>query len=123
MGRRTEETFSPRKPRWEEILGEQVIRVSGAASRSRGRFLVHFGFGLTMAVLSALFSSWVHIQNVNVRYEVSQRLLVQRDFIQARDKLEIERQMLRSPQRITRLAQERFGMRLPAGEEQVVVVK
>jgi len=116
-----EAPFSPRKPRWEEILGEQVIRVSGSAGRSRGRFLVHIALGLFCVVMSAMFSSWVHIQNVNVRYEVSQRLLDQRQMKQTRDKLEIERQMLRSPKRISSLAERSFGMHLPGPEERVVV--
>jgi hypothetical protein len=115
------EPGSPRRVRWQELLENQVIRVSGAPGRNRGRFLVHFAGGISLAVTSALFSSWVHVQNVNVRYEVSQKLRVQRELIQARDELEIERQMLRSPRRIMGLAEGELRLHLPANEERVVV--
>jgi len=107
--------------RWREILEDQTIRVSGTPGHSRGTFFVRLAAGISLTIMSALFSSWVHVQNINVRYQLSQKLRVQQELILSRDQLEIQRQMLRSPTRITKLAEERFQFRLPEVAQKVIL--
>jgi hypothetical protein len=46
---------------------------------------------------------------------------LQEDLYQTRAALDIERQMLRTPKRISRLAEQEFGMILPEVEDRVVL--
>ena len=103
--------------RWTELLGEQVVKISRDSGPRTGRLTGHIVAGIGLVAASALFSSWVHVQCITLRYEVSKMYDAQQTLIQTRDALEIERQMLRSPQRIVRIAEQELGMRLPeAGE-------
>ena len=110
----------PRKVKWVEILGNQVIRLPQARERS-GRSLGHLLAGVVLLVATALLASWVHVQNIAYRYRYSQAYRVQQQRTQIRDALEIERQMLRRPQRIIRIAEVELGMVLPGVQDRVIL--
>ena len=110
----------PRKAKWMEILGTQVIRLPQSKDR-RGRWLGHLLAGVVLLVAAALLASWVHVQNITYRYRYSQAYGVRQQRLQIRDALEIERQMLRRPQRITRIAENELGMVLPEVEDRVIL--
>jgi cell division protein FtsL len=110
----------PREVKWLELLGTQVIRLPRAAGPS-GRRLKHLLGGVALVVCAALLASWVHVQSITVRYRYSQAYEVQQQRVQIRDALEIERQMLRRPQRITRIAEKDLGMVLPEVEDRVIL--
>jgi hypothetical protein len=74
-----------------------------------------------LLVAAALLASWVHVQNITYRYRYSQAYAVQQQRLQIRDALEIERQMLRRPQRITRIAENELGMLLTEVENRVIL--
>lgn len=111
----------PKKAKWTEILGEQVVRVPGTSGRKKSRLPGHLVAGIVFTLACALFSGWVHVQSITTRYRVSRMLRVRTNLTQQRDTLEIEKQMLCSPNRITRLAVETFGMHLPGEEERVIL--
>lgn len=81
----------------------------------------HLLGGVVLLVGSALLASWVHVQNITYRYYYSRAYQVQQKRMQIRDALEIERQMLRRPQRIVRIAEEDLGMRMPSVEDRVIL--
>ena len=110
----------PRKAKWMEVLGTQVIRLPQATGR-RGRWLGHLLAGVVLLVGAALLASWVHVQNITYRYRYSRAYEVQQQRLQIRDALEIERQMLRRPQRITHIAENELGMVLPEVENRVIL--
>ena len=103
-----------------EVLGTQVIRLPQAKG-SRGWWLGHLLAGVVLLVGAALLASWVHVQNITYRYRYSQAYAVEQQRLQIRDALEIERQMLRRPQRITRIAENELGMVLPEVEDRVIL--
>ena len=110
----------PKSIRWVEILGNQVIRLP----REKGpgdRWIGHFLAGVVLLVATALLASWVHVQSITYRYQYSQAYRMQKKRVQIRDALEIERQMLRSPQRICRIAEAELGMVLPNVEDRVIL--
>lgn len=109
------------KGRWTELLGEQVVRVASDSGPKSGRMVVHIVAGIGLIAACALFSSWVHVQSIRLRYQVSKMHDMQQTLIQIRDALEIERQMLRSPQRIVRIAEQELEMHLPEAGEAVVL--
>jgi cell division protein FtsL len=102
-----------------ELLGAQVIRLPHDEGQA-GRWVGHLVAGVVLLVATALLASWVHVQNITYRYEYSQAYRVQQRRAQIRDALEVERQMLRRPQRIIHIAENELGMRMPSVEERVV---
>lgn len=110
----------PRSGRWLQILGAQVIRPPTAKGQS-GRWIAHFLAGVMVVVGTALLASWIHVQNITVRYRYSQAYRVQQQRVLAWHALEIERQMLRRPERIVRIAEEDLGMKMPSVEERVIL--
>jgi len=109
-----------RKAKWTEILANQVVRISGRGKRGKGPSSRQILAGIGLIVMCALFSGWVHIQSITLRYRASRLIELQEDLTQTRAALEIERQMLRSPQRLSRLAERKFGMVIPDVENRVV---
>jgi cell division protein FtsL len=110
----------PRSVKWTEILGTQVIRPPNAKGHG-GRWVGHLLAGLALLVATALLASWIHVQNITYRYRYSRAYEVQQKRIQIRYALEIERQMLRRPQRIIRIAEDVLGMRMPSVEDRVTL--
>jgi cell division protein FtsL len=103
-----------------EILGTQVIRLPNERGHG-GRWVGHLLAAVLLLVATALLASWVHVQNITYRYRYSQAYRVQQKRVQIRDALEVERQMLRRPQRIVRIAEQDLGMRLPSVEDRVIL--
>jgi len=77
--------------------------------------------GVLLLVATALLASWVRVQNITYRYHYSHAYRLQQKREQIRAALEIERQMLRRPQRITRIAEQDLGMILPHVEDRVIL--
>ncbi len=103
-----------------EILGAQVIRLPHAKGQG-GRWVGHLVAGVLLLVATALLASWVRVQSITYRYQYSQAYRVQQKREQIRDALVIERQMLRSPQRIIPIAENDLGMRMPSVEARVIL--
>ena len=110
---------SPKKVKWTELLSEQVVRVPASSGRKKSRLPVHLLAGIGLIAASALFCGWIHVQSITARYQVSKMIRVRKSLVQARDAREIEKQLLCSPDRLTRLAEQTFGMHLPGQEERV----
>lgn len=110
----------PKSEKWVEILGTQVIRLPNA-KHPEARWVLHLLAGGVLVVATALFASWVHVQNITYGYKYSRAYRVKQKRVQVQDALEIERQMLRRPQRIVRIAEEKLGMRIPSVEDRVVL--
>jgi len=109
-----------RSIRWTELLGTQVIRLPRATGHRR-RWIGHLLGGVLLLVATALLASWVHVQNISYRYRYSHAYRVQQKREQIRAALEIERQMLLRPQRITRIAEKDLGMILPQVENRGIL--
>ena len=110
----------PRSAKWMELLGTQVIRLPSGEGQAP-RWVGHLLAGVVLLVAAALAASWVHVQSITVRYRYSREYRIQQERLQIRDALEVERQMLRSPRRIVRVAEEDLGMRIPSIEDRVML--
>jgi hypothetical protein len=110
----------PRNTKWMEVLGAQVIRLPHQEGQG-GRWIGHLLAGVVLLVAAALLASWVHVQNITYRYRYSHAYQVQQKRVQIRDALAIERQMLRSPQRMVRIAEDDLGKRIPSVEDRVIL--
>ncbi len=105
--------------KWMEVLGAQVIQFPEAKGQG-GRWIGHLVAGLLLMVAAALLASWVHVQNIAVRYQYSQAYEVRQQRVQIRNALQIERQMLRRPQRIIPFAEKELGMKMPPAGQRVI---
>jgi cell division protein FtsL len=76
---------------------------------------------LVVGVLVALFLVWARIQVIQLGYEVSRLRNEVRELSQQRDLLEAEAASLKSPKRLEGIATSRFGMRLPMGDEVIIL--
>lgn len=76
---------------------------------------------MAIVVLVALFLVWARIQVIQLGYEVSRLRKEVMDLGQRRDILEADVAKLKSPERLEATATDRFGMRLPMGDEVVVL--
>jgi hypothetical protein len=111
----------PKKARWTDVLSQQAVRASRKDRRGRVGVPVQVVAGIGLIVASALFAGWVHVQALTVEYRVAEMVRLQGDLRQERAGLEIERQMLRTPKRLSELAEREFGMILPEVENRVVL--
>lgn len=109
------------KGRWAEVLSQQAVRVSRKDRRGGVGVPAQVVVGIGLIVASALFAGWIHVQALTLEYLVAERVQLQEDLRQERAALEIERQMLRTPRRISGLAEKEFGMFLPEVEDRVVL--
>lgn len=76
---------------------------------------------LAVGMLVALLFVWARIQVIQLGYEVSRVRKDVTELADQRDTLQAEIAELRTPERLTKVASERFGMRLPMGDEVVVL--
>jgi cell division protein FtsL len=107
-----------RTPRTRAVRRQPIAHKRAAAGR---RYIRQAMSLLAVIVIVALFLVWARIQVIQLGYEVSRLRKEVRDLGQRRDLLEADVAKLKSPERLTATATERFGMRLPMGDEVVVL--
>ena len=78
---------------------------------------------LAVGVIVSLFLVWARLQVIQLGYEVSRIRKETTDLAQQRDLLEAEVAALKSPKRLAEIASQRFEMRLPLGDEVIILRK
>lgn len=105
-------------PMTRAVRRQPIARKRAAA----GRRYIRQALSLAAVILIvALFLVWARIQVIQLGYEVSRIRKDTRDLSEQRDLLEAEVASLKSPKRLSEIASEQFGMRLPMGDEVVVL--
>jgi cell division protein FtsL len=79
---------------------------------SRGKAVALLGL-MAFFTFAALAHVWVRLQIVRLGYGISRETDQEKDLQQALRKLEVERALLRNPERLERLAREKLSLRLP----------
>ena len=79
---------------------------------SRGKAMALVGL-MGFFTFAALAHVWVRLQIVRIGYDISRETEKEKDLQQAHRKLEVERALLRNPERLERLAREKLSLRLP----------
>ena len=87
----------------------------------RKRYIRRGVWLLALGVAMALMFVWVRVQVIQLGYEVSRLRKETRDLTEQRNQLGAKVASLKSPNRLMRIASQRFGMRLPQGNEIVFV--
>lgn len=105
-------------PRTKAVRRQPIARKRAEAGR---RYLRQAMSLMAVVVLVALFLVWARIQVIQLGYEVSRMRKEVKDLSQRRDLLEADVASLKTPERLAKVATERFGMRLPMGDEVVVL--
>ena len=78
---------------------------------------------LGCGMLVALLFVWTRIQVIQLGYEVSRVRKDVTELTRQRDLLQAEIAQLKTPDRLSKVASDRFGMRLPMGDEVVALTK
>lgn len=107
-----------RTPRTKAVRRQPIAHKRAAAGR---RYIRQAMSLFAVIVLVALFLVWARIQVIQLGYEVSRLRKEVRELGQRRDLLEADVAKLKSPERLETTAIERFGMRLPMGDEVVIL--
>lgn len=105
-------------PMTRAVRRQPIARKRAEAGR---RYLRQAMSLLAVILLVALFLVWARIQVIQLGYEVSRIRKEVRDLAQHRDLLESEVASLKSSERLEEIATGRFGMRLPMGDEVIVL--
>jgi cell division protein FtsL len=80
------------------------------STRSRALAL----FAVTVFFTSAALAHvWVRLQVVRIGYQISHETEREKRLLQTHRKLQVERALLRSPERLERLARERLNLTMP----------
>jgi cell division protein FtsL len=74
-----------------------------------------------VVLLSSLVYVWTRIRVVQQGYEVSKLNRITDELTKQKSLLEAEIAALKSPQRLETVARDHFGMRLPKGDEIVLI--
>lgn len=112
-------TFSTRAiPSFSAVRHQPVATKSVALRR---RHIRHLGILVGSGVVLALLFVWVRIQVIQLGYEVSRLRRETTELADQKNRLKAEVGELKAPARVEVIARERFGMRLPRGDEIVVV--
>jgi cell division protein FtsL len=99
------------------VRRQPIARKAAASAR---RHLRHAMSLVAASLLVALFCVWTRVQVIELGYEVSQLRKETTELAQRRDLLEADVAALKSPERLAQAAAT-LGMRLPQGDEVVVV--
>jgi cell division protein FtsL len=83
-------------------------------------------FALWIALLGVFIAellgyTWVRVQCVRVGYEISTLSREQERLAELQANLKVELARLKAPQRITKIAQEKLGLTLPAPKQMMVM--
>ncbi len=76
---------------------------------------------LVLFTIELLFYTWCRVQNVRMNYRITEELKKQTHLISSQNKLKIELERLKSPERIAKIAREKLGLHSPLPEQVVVL--
>jgi cell division protein FtsL len=76
---------------------------------------------LCVFIAELLVYTWVRVQCVRVGYEISALNKEQQRLVELQANLKVELARLKAPQRITKIAQEKLGLTLPAPNQIMVL--
>jgi cell division protein FtsL len=105
------------------IVAETVRRqhVAGKSILLRNRRIKFYCLVLFVILCSLLVYVWTRIKVVQQGYELSRLTKETDELVGQKSRLESEVATLKSPQRLEVIARDYFGMRLPHGDEIVLV--
>lgn len=78
-------------------------------------------FFLSLFIAQLLFYTWCRVQCVQVGYEITQETEKYRRLLRIQNNLTIEISRLKSPERIARIARNRFGLKTPGVDQMIMI--
>ncbi len=105
------------------VIAETVRRqhVAGKSVVLRNRRVKLYCVIIAIALSALLIYVWTRIRVVQHGYDVSRLTREAEDMVGQKSRLESEIAALKSPKRLESVARDSFGMRLPKGEEIVII--
>lgn len=100
------------------VRRQPIAHKKAAASR---RYIKQALSLLAVGVILLLVYVWTRVQVLQLGYEVSKIRKETTELAQQRDLLGSDVATLKSPDRLSKIATELFGMRLPGGDEVVIL--
>ncbi len=105
------------------VVAETVRRqhVAGKSVVLRNRRVKFYCMLMGLILFASLTYVWTRVRVVQQGYEVSKLNRETEELLGQKSKLESEIAGLKSPQRLEQVARDHFGMRLPKGDEIVLI--
>lgn len=76
---------------------------------------------LLLFTIELLFYTWCRVQSIRMNYRIAAELKKQTFLISNQNKLKIELERLKSPDRIARIAREKLGLHPPLSEQVIIL--
>jgi cell division protein FtsL len=95
-------------------------RPPGTGRRNR-RLIVLWLTLLCLFIAELLVYTWARVQCTRTGYEISALTREQQRLVELQSNLKVELARLKAPQRITKIAQEKLGLTLPAPRQVMVM--
>jgi cell division protein FtsL len=90
--------------------------------KTDGRKVFMWGVIVILLTLEGFLSTWSRVQCTNAGYALSKHQEDRRQLLSMQKKLIIEREHLRSPERITAIASRRMGLKMP-DQNQILTIR
>lgn len=91
----------------------------------RSRSSVKYSTILTIVLVlmaASLIFVWSHVRLTELKYQIAKEISIKESLLEENGKLKVEIATLKSPQRIEKVARDKFGMSYPE-REQVIFLK
>jgi cell division protein FtsL len=76
---------------------------------------------MAVFIVELFFYTWCRVQNVNLGYAINQENARSRELVTLQNNLKIELERLKSPERISRIAEKHIGLVKPSPEQMVII--
>lgn len=84
--------------------------------------VISISLGLMLICIAGFFlRTWLGVQCIRTGYEIAEAIAQQQQLLNIQENLKIELVRLQSPQILGKVAEERFGLRIPKPDQIVVV--
>ena len=97
--------------------------IAGKSAEIKRRHIGHVVVMISMFMLLALLFVWTRVHVVELGYDISKLKKQTAELLEEKHRIEADVASLKSPERLSKIAKKKYGMRLPRGGEMIFIGK